>query len=92
MSRIYRDDDGLPHSDRREIDRRGWEGCPRFDKHELTQEQIKEIATAAAILAVQLAKDEFKKEVGESVIRHFLWVLGSMFAAAWAWLHYKGIA
>ena len=52
----------------------GFEQCPRYDKHELSEEQIISIARKAC----ELARDDFKKEVGDTVISKFLWIVGAI--------------
>jgi tetrahydromethanopterin S-methyltransferase subunit G len=53
-----------------------FKACPRYDKHELTDEQIDLIATNAAKKAVDLAKKELYQGVGERVVNWIFWVIG----------------
>jgi len=52
--------------------------CPRYDKHELTDEQIDLIATNAATKAVLMAKKDFYQGVGETVINKLYWLVGAV--------------
>ena len=51
---------------------RPFERCPKFDKHELSEDQI----TAIAKKAVLLAREEFYQEVGKSVTNKFFILIG----------------
>jgi hypothetical protein len=59
-----------------------FENCPRFDKHELSEDQIIEIAAKA----VQFARNEFYKEVGQTVVSKLLWVIGVVAVSLYMWL------
>jgi hypothetical protein len=50
--------------------------CPRYDRHELSLEQIDELTTQAAIKAVNLAKENFYQGVGEQIINKIFWLIG----------------
>lgn len=63
-----------------------FESCPRYDKHELSEEQIVEIAKKA----VTLAREEFYQEVGKSVTSKFFVIVGAISIAAMIWLTKKG--
>lgn len=63
-----------------------FEQCPRYDKHELTEPQITEIAKKAVLLA----KDEFYLEVGKSVTTKFFVVVGIVSMVMLGWLNAKG--
>lgn len=63
-----------------------FERCPKFNKHELTEEQLVDIARRAVILA----KDEFYKDVGRSVTNKMLIVVGLVSVAALQWLTSHG--
>ncbi len=65
--------------------------CPRYDKHELSDEQIAQIAEAAAQKAVQIARDNFYKDVGKSVVSKWFVIIGMGTVAAYAWARNKGI-
>jgi hypothetical protein len=65
--------------------------CPRYDKHELSDEQISQIAEAAAQKAVQIARDNFYKDVGKSVVSKWFVIIGMGTVAAYAWARNKGI-
>lgn len=56
------------------MDRRDFELCPRFDRHELSEEQILDIAKRAVVLA----RDDFYMDVGRSVINKFFWIIGAV--------------
>jgi len=77
------EDRRINQSNRRQQD---FESCPRFDKHELSEEQIVSIAKKAVLLA----KDEFYMEVGKSVTTKFFMVVGVMSTVLLAWLTAKG--
>lgn len=67
-----------------------YEKCPRYDKHELTEQQIEEIATRAAekaaSMAVEIAEKNFFQAVGKRVMGAAFYVIGvtvvGMFAIA----------
>lgn len=59
-----------------------FEECPKFQKHELTRDQILEIAKEAVILA----KNEFAKDLGYSVIDKIAWIVGLSVAALFTYL------
>jgi hypothetical protein len=65
--------------------------CPRYDKHELSDEQIKDIAEAAAIKAVSIARENFYKDVGESVVSKWFIFIGIGTVAMYAYLRSKNI-
>ena len=50
--------------------------CPKFDRHDLTDEQIDQLTTNAAKKAVLLAKTEFYQGVGETVVNKLYWLVG----------------
>lgn len=64
-----------------------FESCPRFDKHELTEEQITEIAKRAVILA----KNDFYIDVGKSVTTKGLAIIGLGIFVLWQYLTKVGI-
>ena len=64
------------------VERINFNACPRFDKHELTEAQMVEIAKKAVILA----KDEFYQDVGKSVLQKLLWLLGLSVVGLYIWL------
>lgn len=63
-----------------------YEQCPKFDKHELSEEQIVEIAKRA----VALAREEFYQEVGKSVTSKFFMLVGLIAMSTMVWLTRKG--
>jgi hypothetical protein len=63
-----------------------YERCPKFDKHELSEDQIVEIAKKA----VALAREEFYQEVGKSVTSKFFVLVGLAAMATMVWLTRKG--
>lgn len=65
--------------------------CPRYDKHELPEEQIAQIAEAAAQRAVAIARDNFYKDVGKSVVSKWFIFIGLGTVAAYAWARKMGI-
>lgn len=68
---------------RRETD---FESCPRYDKHELTEEQMLDIAKRAVLLA----REEFYRDVGKSVANKFFIVVGLVTLAGLTWLTNHG--
>lgn len=68
-----------------------FESCPRYDKHELSDEQVAQIAEAAAIRAVQIARENFYKDVGQSVVSKWFIFVGMATVAGYAWLRSKNI-
>ena len=60
--------------------------CPRFERHEISEDQIVEIAKKAVLLA----KDEFYLEVGKSVTKKFIIVVGFLTTLFLGWLSAKG--
>lgn len=50
--------------------------CPRYDKHELTEDQMEAIATRAAEKAVILNDVRFEQKIGRKVINSFYSLLG----------------
>ena len=65
--------------------------CPRYDKHELSENQIKSIAEAAAIRAVEIARENFYKDVGQSVVSKWFIFVGIATVGLYAWLRGKNI-
>jgi hypothetical protein len=65
--------------------------CPRFDRHELSVEQIESIAEAAAEKAVVIARQNFYRDVGESVVNKWFIIIGMMTVGFYTWLRSKGI-
>ena len=64
--------------------------CPRYDQHELSDEQIEAIAERAAKKAVQMARDDFYKDVGETIVGKFKWLVGAVIVGLFVWLASKG--
>ena len=52
--------------------------CPKFSEHELTEEQIEDIAERAARKAVELAKNEMYTGVGKRVVNGIFYVVGAV--------------
>lgn len=69
------------------IDRRQLEfnTCPKFERHELSEDQVIDIAKKA----VELARQEFYADVGKSITSKFFWIIGivSMSVAGWLTSH-----
>lgn len=65
--------------------------CPKWDKHELTNEQIEEIAERAAQKAVRIARDNFYKDVGRAAISKWLIAIGIFTVGFYAFLRNKGV-
>ena len=70
------------------MDRRtgSFEACPRYDKHELSDDQIIDIAKRA----VQLARDEFYHDIGKSITQKFFWAIGVIVVGSLAWFSANG--
>ena len=68
-----------------------FEPCPRFNRHELSAEQIEAIAEAAAEKAVVIARQNFFRDVGESVVNKWFIIIGMMTVGFYTWLRSKGI-
>lgn len=60
--------------------------CPRYDKHELNDDQIEAIAERAAQKALVLARDDIYKDVGHTVLSGIKWLVGIGSIAIFAWL------
>ncbi len=76
------------------VDRRqpqNYHSCPRYDKHELSAEQIADIAESAAQRAVVIARENFYKDVGQSVISKWFIIVGMTTVTVYSWLRSKGI-
>ncbi len=65
--------------------------CPRYDKHELSAEQIEVIVEKAARRGVALAREEFYKDVGQTVVSKWFIIIGMATVAFYAWLRSKNI-
>lgn len=77
-----------PEEDRRmNIERRSFKDCPRFDRHELSEDQIVSIAKRAVVLA----RGEFYTDVGKSVVEKFFWIVGALTVGIIAYLQSHGI-
>ena len=66
--------------------RRDFDQCPKYDKHELSEDQIIDIARRAVILA----KAEFNQEVGEAVTSKFFVVVGLLTMGVLGWMTVHG--
>lgn len=56
--------------------------CPHFGTYELSEEQIIIIAKKA----VEEARNSFYKEVGETIITKFFWLVGIIAVGVFTWL------
>jgi hypothetical protein len=72
------EEENTPNS---ELHRRSYEQCPKFHYHDLSKEQMVEIAT----LAVTMAREEFYLEVGKTVFDKMLWLLGVASVGLYMW-------
>lgn len=84
-----RAEDRMTQDERNELNE-SFMQCPRFDKHELTDDQIEEIAERAAKKAIALARDGFYQDVGETIVGKFKWLLGAVIVGSFMWLASKG--
>ena len=78
--------------DRRRMDRRqsdrDFNSCPKYEKHDLTREQMLEIATIAVELATEKAKLELADNVialGQDILGKLLIGLAAVVLAGLAW-------
>jgi len=65
--------------------------CPRYDKHELSADQIEQIVEKAAKRGVEMAREDFYKGVGESVVSKWFIFIGMATVALYAYLRSKNI-
>lgn len=65
--------------------------CPKWDKHELSDSQINDIAEKAALRAVAIARENFYKDVGKAVVSKWLITIGILTVAMYAWMRSKNI-
>lgn len=70
-----------------EIDPKQFEKCPNFHRYELSEEQIIIIAKKA----VEAARNDFYKEVGETIVTKFFWLIGIAAVGLVAWLQTHNI-
>jgi len=63
-----------------------FEACPRYDRHELSEDQIVDIAKKA----VQLAREDFYADVGRSVTNKFFWAVGLLVVGLLGWMTAHG--
>jgi len=56
--------------------------CPQFNRYELSEEQIIIIAKKA----VEEARNSFYKEVGETIITKFFWLVGIIAVGVFTWM------
>lgn len=69
-----------------DIDPKQFEKCPNFTRYDLSEEQINLIADKAAIKAVELARSGFYKDVGETIVSKFFWMIGIIAVGIVAWV------
>lgn len=65
--------------------------CPKYDKHELTEDQIEDITERAAEKAVEKAKQQLYTGVGHAVVSRALWIIGFLAIGAYIWMLKAGI-
>lgn len=65
-----------------EIEPKQFEKCPNFHRYDLSEEQIIIIAKKA----VEAARNDFYKEVGETIVTKFFWLVGIAAVGLVAWL------
>jgi hypothetical protein len=70
-----------------EIEPKQFEKCPNFHRYELSEEQIIIIAKKA----VEAARNDFYKEVGETIVTKFFWLVGIAAVGLVAWLQTHNI-
>ncbi len=64
-----------------------FEACPHYYKKDISDEDSIRIAK----LAVKLAREDFYKEVGETIVSKFFWLIGIVAVAAWGWASAHGL-
>jgi len=64
--------------------------CPRYDKHELSDDQIEEIAERAAQKAIEKATQDFYAGVGKSIMGKVYWMVGLMIVGLFVWMNKNG--
>lgn len=64
--------------------------CPKFDRHELSDDQIEEIAQRAAAKAITQATQEFYAGVGKSVLGKLYWLVGLIIIGTALWMQKNG--
>jgi hypothetical protein len=70
-----------------EIEPKQFEKCPNFHRYDLSEEQIIIIAKKA----VEAARNDFYKEVGETIVTKFFWLVGIAAVGLVAWLQTHNI-
>jgi hypothetical protein len=70
-----------------DIEPKQFEKCPNFHRYELSEEQIIIIAKKA----VEAARNDFYKEVGETIVTKFFWLVGIAAVGLVAWLQTHNI-
>jgi hypothetical protein len=65
--------------------------CPKYAKHDLTDEQIEEIAERAAERAIIKAQDRLYQEVGKGVLGKLYWIVGLVVVGAGVWMANHGL-
>jgi hypothetical protein len=58
-----------------------WNSCPRYYKHDLSEDQILEIAKRAVILA----REDQEKEIGRLTKKGFLYLIGALCIGVYSW-------
>lgn len=79
---------------RRSNDRVDFAQCPRYDRYELTQEQIKMLAKevyAEAKKEATLEVGEYVISSGKSILKVVFLIIGAAGIAVAAWMHNVGI-
>lgn len=70
-----------------DLELKDFEKCPNFNRYELSEEQIITIAKKA----VESARNDFYKEVGETIVTKFFWLVGICAVGVFAWLQSHNI-
>lgn len=65
--------------------------CPRFHWHELSEEQVEEIAERAALKAVEKTEARMYQAVGKGVVSKIYWIVGVSAVAVYIYLVKHGI-
>ena len=70
-----------------DLEPKDFEKFPNFHRYELSEEQIIVIAKKA----VEAARNDFYKEVGETIVTKFFWLVGICAVGIFAWLQSHNI-
>jgi hypothetical protein len=81
---MYETDEQQEIVERRKIN---FEQCPKYERHELSEDQI----VAIAKKAVQLAKEESDMEVGRLTKKGLRYIAGTLLIGLYVWAVQQGL-